>query len=133
MTTRAADYDPNVLVRILQGRDVTAAEYIGMQRERTTLVRAMDARLADLDALVLPTTPTVAPTIAEVSTPETFAPKNALGLRNTALINFFDLCAISLPLPGPGELPVGLMVVARNGQDRKLFRIAAAIEQLFAG
>jgi len=133
VTTRAADYDPNVLTRILQGRDVSAAEYIAMQRERATLVRAMDARLADLDALILPTTPTVAPTIAEVSTPETFAPKNALGLRNTALINFFDLCAISLPLPGPGELPVGLMVVGRNGQDRKLFRIAAAIEQLFAG
>jgi len=36
-------------------------------------------------------------------------------------------------LPRQGDLPVGLMVVARNGQDRKLFRIAAAIEQLFAG
>ena len=103
VTTRAADYDPNVLTRILQGRDVSAAEYIAMQRERATLVRAMDARLADLDALILPTTPTVAPTIAEVSTPETFAPKNTLGLRNTSLINFFDLCAISLPLPGAGR------------------------------
>ena len=133
VTTRAADYDPVVLSRILQGRDVTAAEYIQMQRDRATLVRAMDARLADLDALIMPTTPIVAPKMAEVSTLETFLPKNTLGLRNTSLINFFDLCAISLPLPRQGDLPVGLMVVARNGQDRKLFRIAAAIEQLFAG
>jgi len=132
VTTRAADYDPVVLNRILQGRDVTAAEYIAMQRERVALVRAMDARLADLDAIIMPTTPIVAPRIAEVSTVETFLPKNTLGLRNTALINFFDLCATSLPLPRQGDLPVGLMVVARNGQDRKLFRIAAAIEQLFA-
>jgi aspartyl-tRNA(Asn)/glutamyl-tRNA(Gln) amidotransferase subunit A len=132
VTTRAADYDPVVLNRILQGRDVTAAEYIQMQRERATLVRAMDARLADLDALIMPTTPMVAPKIAEVSTVETFLPKNTLGLRNTALINFFDLCATSLPLPQQGDLPVGLMVVARNGQDRKLFRIAAAIEERFA-
>jgi aspartyl-tRNA(Asn)/glutamyl-tRNA(Gln) amidotransferase subunit A len=133
VTTRAADYDPNVLPRILAGRDVPAAEYIQMQRDRANLVRAMDARLADLDAIVMPTTPMVAPKISDVATPETFGPKNALGLHNTAIVNFFDLCAISLPLPRQGDLPVGLMVVARNGQDRKLFRIAAAIEQLFAG
>jgi len=132
VNTRAADYDPVVLSRIEQGRNVTAAEYIEMQRERARLVRAMDARLADLDALIMPTTPIVAPKMSEVATLETFLPKNTLGLRNTSLINFFDLCATSLPLPRQGDLPVGLMVIVRNGQDRKLLRIAAAIEQLFA-
>jgi Asp-tRNA(Asn)/Glu-tRNA(Gln) amidotransferase A subunit family amidase len=35
-----------------------------------------------------------------------------------------------LPLPAP--LPVGLMLVARNGEDGRLLRIAAATaEQLF--
>ena len=53
-------------------------------------------------------------------------------LRNTAMINFFDLCAISLPLPPSTGLAVGLMLVARNGQDDHLFRIAAAVERLFA-
>jgi aspartyl-tRNA(Asn)/glutamyl-tRNA(Gln) amidotransferase subunit A len=43
------------------------------------------------------------------------------------------LCAISLPLPRQGGLPTGLMLFARNGHDRQLFRIAAAIERLFAG
>jgi aspartyl-tRNA(Asn)/glutamyl-tRNA(Gln) amidotransferase subunit A len=132
LPARAADYDPVVLTRINLGRDITATEYIEMMRQRATLVRAMDARLANLDAIIMPTTPTVAPTMAEVSTLETFLPKNFLNLRNTSLINFFDLCAISLPLPRQGDLPVGLMVVARNGEDRKLFRIAAAIERLFA-
>ena len=47
--------------------------------------------MADLDALVLPTTPIVAPKIAEVATPETFGTQDALLLRNTALVNFFDL------------------------------------------
>ena len=132
LPARAADYDPVVLTRIMLGRNVTAAEYIEMTRERARLVRAMDARLANLDAIIMPTTPNVAPTMAEVSTLETFLPKNFLNLRNTSLINFFDLCAISLPLPRAGDLPVGLMIVARNGQDRKLFRIAEAIEKLFA-
>jgi aspartyl-tRNA(Asn)/glutamyl-tRNA(Gln) amidotransferase subunit A len=53
-------------------------------------------------------------------------------LRNTALVNFFDLCAISLPLPRNGGLPTGLMLVARNGHDARLFRIAAALERLLA-
>ncbi len=132
LPARSADYDPVVLTRIMLGRDVTAAEYIEMTRERARLLRAMDARLANLDAIIMPTTPTVAPTMAEVSTLETFLPKNFLNLRNTSLINFFDLCAISVPLPRAGDLPVGLMIVARNGQDRKLFRIADAIEKLFA-
>jgi aspartyl-tRNA(Asn)/glutamyl-tRNA(Gln) amidotransferase subunit A len=52
-------------------------------------------------------------------------------LRNTSLGNFFDLTAISLPIPGSG-LPVGLMLMARNGHDHRLFRIAAAVERLWA-
>ena len=58
--------------------------------------------------------------------------KNALLLRNTALVNFFDLCAISLPLPRDGGLPVGFMLMARNGHDRRLFRVAAAVERILA-
>ena len=130
LATRAADYDPFVRSRI--GRALSAADYMAMLRDRAALVRAMDARLADLDALVLPTTSIVAPTIAEVSSSESLTAQNLLVLRNPAIVNFFDLCAISLPLPRAGGLPVGLMLVARNGHDRRLFRMAAAVERLFA-
>jgi aspartyl-tRNA(Asn)/glutamyl-tRNA(Gln) amidotransferase subunit A len=130
LATRGADYDPNVRVRIEAGRAVPGADYASAIRERQALVRAMDSRLAELDVLLLPTTPIVAPTMAEVSTPEAFAVRNRLLLRNTAFANFFDLCAVSLPLPPAGGLATGLMLVARNGQDRRLLRIAAAIEPL---
>jgi aspartyl-tRNA(Asn)/glutamyl-tRNA(Gln) amidotransferase subunit A len=88
--------------------------------------------LTNLDGLVLPTTPIVAPTIAEVSTSEGLGAKAGLIAQNAYLVSFFDLCAISLPLPRAGGLPIGLMLVARNGQDRRLFRLAAAVERLFA-
>jgi len=132
LAARGADYDPFVRSRIEGGRTLSAADYMAMLRDRAALARAMDARLSDLDGLVLPTTPIVAPTIAEVSTSEGFTAKNGLALRNPAIVNFFDLCAISLPLPRAGGLPVGLMLVARNGHDHRLFRIAAAVERLFA-
>ena len=51
--------------------------------------------------------------------------------RRYTLGNFFDLTSISLPIPGSG-LPAGLMLMARNGQDHRLFRVAAAIERLWA-
>jgi aspartyl-tRNA(Asn)/glutamyl-tRNA(Gln) amidotransferase subunit A len=126
---RAADVDPNVRARIERGCAVSAADYVEMVRDRVRLVRAMDARLAALDVLVMPTTSIVAPTIAEVADPKVFAARNAALLRNTAIVNFFDLCAISLPLKAP--LPVGLMLVGRNGHDHRLLRIAAATAQLF--
>ena len=131
LATHGDGVDPNVRARIERASAISAADYIEMTRTRAVLVKAMDAQLRDFDALLMPTTPIVAPTMAEVATPEAFAIKNGMALRNTSIVNFFDLTAISLPLPRGGGLPVGLMLVARNGQDRRLFAIAAAVERLF--
>jgi aspartyl-tRNA(Asn)/glutamyl-tRNA(Gln) amidotransferase subunit A len=125
--------DPNVRARIERGGPMTAADYIDLAQTRGRLVRAMDARMAPFDALILPTTPIVAPKLAEVATFEDFGRRNALLLRNTASINFFNLCAISLPLPRRGALSAGLMLVGRNGHDQRLFAIAAAAEMALAG
>jgi aspartyl-tRNA(Asn)/glutamyl-tRNA(Gln) amidotransferase subunit A len=128
---RSNEFDPNVRARIERGMKLSAADYVGMARERARLIRAMDAQVSRLDALMLPTTPIVAPTIEEMQDTHTFNFKNMLLLRNTSVWNFFDMCAISLPIPGSG-LPVGLMLVTRNGHDRRLFEIASGIERLFA-
>jgi len=131
LSRRADAIDPNVRARLERARNISAADYIDMVRQRARLIRAMDLRLADLDVLAMPTTPLVAPTIQEVAQPDDFARKNAMLLRNTVIANFFDLCAISLPIPREGGLPTGLMLIARNGLDHRLFRIAAAVERLF--
>ena len=127
---RGTDIDPNVRIRIERGCTVGEADFAETLRERRRLVAAMDARLAGLDVLVMPAASIVAPTIAEVDDPKVFAVRNAAVLRNTSMVNFFDLCAISLPLPA--SLPVGLMLVARNGEDHRLLRIAEAVMRLFA-
>ena len=132
LSRRAKDIDPNVLVRIERGGAVSATDYDDMVRERTRLVRAMDERLTGLDVLLMPTTSIVAPTIAEVADPKVFAARNAALLRNTAIINFFDLCAVTLPISAAPSLPVGLMLIARNSHDHRLLRIAAAVEKFFA-
>jgi aspartyl-tRNA(Asn)/glutamyl-tRNA(Gln) amidotransferase subunit A len=125
---RAADVDPNVRVRIERGCGVAEADYADMLRERARLVGVMDTRVKDLDVLVMPTCAIVAPVLADIADAKAFAARNAAVLRNTSIINFFDLCAITLPLSA--ALPVGLMLVARNGHDRRLLRIAAAVTPL---
>jgi aspartyl-tRNA(Asn)/glutamyl-tRNA(Gln) amidotransferase subunit A len=127
LKNRGEGVDPFIRVRIERGGTVPSYDYIEMEQTRRRLVQAMDARMAALDALVLPTTPIVAPGIAEIAQPDEFGRKNAMLLRNTNPVNFFDLCAISLPLPRQNGLATGLMLVGRNGHDHRLFNIAAAV------
>ena len=77
----------------------------------------------------MPTVPIIAPRLCELASDEAYFRLNALVLRNSAVVNFFDGCAISLPIHEPGEPPVGLTLACSGGFDRQLFRCAAAVEQ----
>jgi len=126
--TRAVEIDPRVQKWIALRRATTAADYIRMMRKRDELTRAMDRRLAPFDVVALPTIPIVAPLMAPLIADEKLYNKtDTLVLRNTTPINQFDLTAISLPIPDM-PLPVGLMLVARHDQDRRLFEIALSVE-----
>jgi aspartyl-tRNA(Asn)/glutamyl-tRNA(Gln) amidotransferase subunit A len=133
LATSGALYDPMVRTRMMAGATVSPERLATMQADRRTAIAAMDARLAGLDALILPTTPIVAPLLADVATAEGFARNNSLLLRNTAIANFFDLCAISLPLPVTNGHNSGLMLIARNGHDRHLLALAQAVEARLKG
>jgi len=132
LASRGADYDPSVRAKLQAASGISAADYIARLRERTALVRAMNAYLADLDALMLPTVPIVAPPIADIADDEAERTTTLLLARNTVIANFFDLCALSIPCLRRDGLPVGVMLIARNGQDHKLFRIGAAVERFLA-
>jgi aspartyl-tRNA(Asn)/glutamyl-tRNA(Gln) amidotransferase subunit A len=121
--------DPNVRARLDRGASISAADYIANLRDRERGIAQVDAMFDDHDVLVMPTTPIVAPAMAEVSTAEGFTARNVMALRNTSIWNFFDVCAISLPIRLGNELPCGLMLVGRRGADRDLLAIAAAVER----
>ena len=132
MAQHSAEVDPIVAGRLGSGKDIAAHDYINAVRTRNALIRAMDERLRDVDVLAMPSTAIVAPRLDELADRKAFMQRNALLLRNTTIGNFFDLTGVSIPLPRDGLLPTGLMLLARNGHDRQLLRIAAAVERLFA-
>jgi aspartyl-tRNA(Asn)/glutamyl-tRNA(Gln) amidotransferase subunit A len=128
---RGNEYDPRVLSRILRGRGYSALHYIDLINTRRDIIARTTERLAAFDVMAMPTTAITPPTIAAMEDDAAFTTANNLALRNPSFINFLDGCSISLPVERKGEVPVGLMLSAPRGHDRRLFEIAAGVEALF--
>lgn len=121
-------YDPRVANRILKGRDLSDQDVRELYEARIALTTAVERSTSDVDAIVLPTTPIIPPTLAAFEQDADYAKLNALVLRNPCLANFLDRCSISLPIHRQGDAPVGLMLFGRRDGDQRLFAIAQAIE-----
>ena len=128
LTSKGDVYDPRVSLRILRGEHISAADYIDLLNARRSLIARANTRLAPYDALVMPTTANTPPRIADLADDKAFTVQNLRSLRNCTLINMIDGCAISLPTHRGGEVPVGLMLAAAGGSDRRIFELAAAME-----
>ena len=128
LTSKGDDYDPRVSARILRGESMSAADYIDLLVARRSLVARAAERLASYDALAMPTTANTPPRIADLADDKEFTKANLRALRNCTLINMMDGCAISLPAQREGEVPVGLMLAASGGSDRRIFELAAGME-----
>ena len=112
---KQALYDPRVALRILKGASMSAADYIDLLAARHNWITRMNARLSGFDAVLSPTVPMVAPPVAELIADDVnFFKVNGLMLRNPAVVNMLDGCALSLPCfappSAPNHLPVGLML-----------------------
>jgi aspartyl-tRNA(Asn)/glutamyl-tRNA(Gln) amidotransferase subunit A len=128
LAAQGSGYDPRIRIRIARGEHMSAADYIDLVKARARLIASFDRATAPYDCLLMPSVPIVAPRIAELDNERAYNSVNMLILRNTALGNFFDRCAISVPCHRVGEAPVGLMLMGETMGDARLFGIAAAVE-----
>ena len=128
LAARGDEYDPRVSVRILRGREQDAADFVQLRAGRDALVAEAAAQIANFDAIAMPTTPILPPTLASMQDDAAYGRANILALRNPTLINMMDGCAISLPANRPGEPPVGLMLASVANNDRNLLAISMAVE-----
>jgi aspartyl-tRNA(Asn)/glutamyl-tRNA(Gln) amidotransferase subunit A len=121
-------YDPNVLARVEHSKAMSAADYLDLLEARSRLINEADLRCAGYDVLVAPTIPILAPRFAEGRDRAEFARLNLLVLRNPAVVNVLDRCAVSLPMPSAAFAPAGLMIIGRAMADQRLLSVAAAVE-----
>lgn len=129
----AEGYDPRVLSRIRRGQPLGESDLQQLRQLRASWQQRVTARVQGFDALLMPTAPLIAPTLAELAEDdEAYFRANGAALRNPSVINFLDGCALSLPCQRPGEAPVGLMVAGLPMHDQALLGWALAIERCLA-
>lgn len=121
-------YDPWVLARFEVGKRMNVADYIEMRELRAELIARVAKITAPFDALIFPTVAVVPPTLASLQDPDYSGKANGLILRNAAVGNFLDRCAVSIPCHEPDSAPVGLMLIGDTGADRRLLALANALE-----
>lgn len=138
--SRAADYGEDVRQRLEMGSNIRAADYIISKNLHSTLANEFDSLIsaisaknsgANLDALLVPTVPFVAPPIG--------VEKVLIGVKTVAIraelirlnrpANYFQMPAISIPCGFTGAgLPVGLQLIGGAFSDFKLMHIARVYE-----
>ena len=132
----AAQYDPRVRSRIERGAAMLAWEYIELGKERARWNKLIAKELQGFDAVLSPTVPILAPSIASlapgVERDQAFFGANALLLRNASAVNMHDGCAISIPCHERGEMPVGLMLWHGAGRDDAILSHTLMAEQALA-
>ncbi len=131
---KADQMDRRVVRRIMGGKAMSANDVLSIQRGRQRLIPKLLRQLRGA-LLVMPTTPIVAPAVAPLDADdETFYKVNALVLRNTALGNILDLCAVAMPNGRDGiGMPTSVLFSAAHGEDETLLSAALEIERLIGG
>lgn len=123
--------DPVVGKRLEDGRETSAADYVGVQRLRGRASAAVHDRMdaESVDVLAVPTLPIPPPTVESLSQLDAYREANRRMLSGTSPASMLSMCAVSLPagLDALG-MPAGLQLVGRRGSDLGLLATAAAVE-----
>ena len=129
---RPQDYGPQVLMRLQYGLAIPGVSYLEAMRWRGPALAAHTAATAGVDALLAPSAPVPAPTIAESDVgngPDAEAVIQRL-TRFTRPINYLGLPSLSIPAGFTrGGLPVGMQLVGRSFDEAMLLRIGAAFQR----
>jgi aspartyl-tRNA(Asn)/glutamyl-tRNA(Gln) amidotransferase subunit A len=130
--TRAAGFGPEVKRRIMLGTYALSAGYYDAyygqaQRVRTLIIRDFDRVYETYDALLAPTSPTVAFELGAKT-----ADPLAMYLSDVCTIpsNLAGHAAMSVPFgTGSDDLPIGVQVLAPALGEPVMFRVARVLEE----
>ena len=124
-------FDPATRDRFLAGAMIPAAWYVQAQRLRRWYRDRVRDIFQHYDVLIAPTTPCVAPPLDQTTLDidgVTYPLRPHLGFY-TQPLSFIGLPVLSVPIHRPGQLPVGIQLIAAPYQEAKLFRVAARLAE----
>lgn len=132
LRTRGDDYDWSTRARLESAALTPGWAYLKAQRARTLIANELQAALERFDALILPSGPVAAPTIA-ASTGRPggyYQGKLDMGRRRyTSPAALAGMPAISVPCGFSDDgLPIGMQIIGRRFAEPTLFQVAHAYE-----
>lgn len=126
------EVDEEVYERLVQSQNVKAYEYVLAQVERKGLITEFNQVFSEVDILVTPTLPILPTDIGQrevVVNGQVEAVRHAL-LRLTSPTDFTGNPSISLPCGfSKSGLPIGVQLIAKHGNEDKLYQFGYALEQ----
>ncbi|MER8474272.1 amidase family protein, partial [Mesorhizobium sp. M1328] len=123
--------EPHVVDVILSGSTVSMRERAEARRLRETLVLEAHDLISRFHAVLMPTVPILTPSASTLTDPEEAKRVEYLIGRNNEIANFFDCCAATVPCQSIDQLPVGLLIMGKNGEDRRVLAISQSVEATF--
>lgn len=124
-------YQAETLRRIRSGEGITGQQITEARQELKKIRAGIGRGFENIDVLVTPTTPIVAPAIADLKEhPDQLRPRELALLRNTRPFNVWGLPAISVPCGFTrAGLPIGLQIAAAPWQEKAVLQVAHNYEQ----
>ncbi|HEU0202235.1 MAG TPA: amidase family protein, partial [Burkholderiaceae bacterium] len=131
LKTRPLDFDFATRDRFLAGCLVPANYVVQAQRFRSWYRREVMKVFQDVDVILAPATPVTAPKIGQVMMElngQNLPARPSMGLL-TQPISFIGLPVVAAPIVRPGELPLGVQVIAAPWREDHALRVAWALEE----
>ncbi|MDE5071052.1 MAG: AtzE family amidohydrolase [Trichodesmium sp. St5_bin8] len=127
---RPQDFDPATRDRFLAGALIPADWYIQAQRFRRWYQSSVKEIFNDVDIILAPTTPCIAPLLGaekmSINGEEVLVRPN-LGLY-TQPLSFIGLPVLSVPIRRINGLPLGVQIIAAPYNEALVLRVAAVLE-----
>ena len=120
METRPEAYGPDVLQLLRIGAGISQDVYRRSLELRQSMLEKVEAAMEGVDAVLLPTTPIVAPPMGAEHV-------RGLLLQVTRPFSLTGQPVVTLAVPVTG-LPVGIQVIGHHGQDARLLEVALGLE-----
>ena len=122
--------DPIVGSRLADAPELDSEQYAKSISERAQLMGRAQGLFQGADLLVLPTAIITPPPVSDLQDLDRYVETNTAALRPTCPVSMLGLCAITLPVGlDRADMPVGLQLVARAGDDELLLAAALASER----
>ena len=125
------DFDPDVRDRLIAGAMVPAAWVVQAQKFRRWYRDAVLRLFDDVDAILAPATPCVAPPIGQktfILNGQNVPLRPNIGIY-TQPISFIGLPVVAVPVPQPSGLPIAVQIITAPWREDVALRIAYDLER----